>query len=128
MYPGSQIYACELPGDKTNNSQISLRYALCCFWANKSLPQPRHCHSIEARGTPHAQVSSGHRVRLKEMELHLLPSLPPWGKAASHFPFPGPHLAGVEDEGGMGERRKQGQEFMLLKCLLHARLFVGNLS
>lgn len=42
-------------------------------------------------------------MHLKEMELHLLPSLPLWGKAASHFPFPGPHLAGVEDEGGWGE-------------------------
>ena len=39
---------------------------------------------------PNAQMSGGHRVGAKETELHFVPSFPLWGKAASHFPFPGP--------------------------------------
>lgn len=71
-------------------------------------------------------VSSGHRMDSKETELYLLPSLPPCGRASSHFPFPGPHRAGVEDE-EIGGRKRQGKELML-KCLLHSRFFVGNIS
>ena len=110
-YPGSEIYACELPGDKTSKPQISLRYALCWFWAKKkSLCQPSHCHSTVAWGSPHTQVSSGHRVDLKEMELHLLLSLPLWGKGSISLPLPGgPIWLGLRMRGGGGkeEARKR---------------------
>lgn len=105
--------ASELPGDTTSNSP-GLSYVGSAS------------EEAEAQGAPHASVSSGPRVDLKEMEPHLLPSLPLWGRAASHFPFPGPHLAGLRR--GMGRRRRQGKELMLLKCLLHDRLFVGSIS
>lgn len=87
---------------ETNNPQISLGYALCWFWANKkSFCQPSHHHSTMSWG---AQVPSGHRVGLKEMELHLLLSFPLWGKGSISLPLPwGPHLAEAEEEGGWGE-------------------------
>ena len=76
---------------------------------------------------PNAQMSGGHRVGAKEMELHFVPSFPLWGKAGSHFPFSGPIWLGLRMR-GMRERRKQGKGLMLLKCLPQARLFVGNIS
>ena len=52
---------------------------------------PRHpCPSVQSR------------MDAKETGLHLLPSLPLWGKAPSHFPFPGPIWLGLRMR-GMGE-------------------------
>lgn len=42
-------------------------------------------------------------------------------------PFPSPIWLGLRMRGMRG-RRKQGKGLMLLKCLPHARLFVGNIS
>lgn len=65
---------------------------------------------------PHMHVSSGHRMDSKETELYLLPSLPLCGRAASHFPFPGPHRAGVEDEEVGEERGKEKSSCFSAYC------------